>query len=65
MAPTRRVSHKGLKSLVILVCWEIWNERNAGIFNGTKAPSFAVTEKIKRGFGLDFGRGEASGVPNW
>jgi hypothetical protein len=39
------VSRKGLKSLVILVCWEIWNERNARIFNSTEAPSFAVTEK--------------------
>ena len=48
MAAIRGVSRKDLKSLVILVCWEIWNERNAGIFNGTKAPSFAVTEKIKR-----------------
>ena len=38
---------KGLKSLVILVCWEIWNERNARIFNSTEAPSFTVAEKIK------------------
>ena len=47
MAVIRGVSRKGLKSLVILVCWEIWNERNARIFNGTEAPSFTVTEKIK------------------
>ena len=47
MAVIRGVSRKGLKSLVILVCWEIWNERNARIFNSTEAPSFTVAEKIK------------------
>ena len=39
---------KGLKSLVILVCWEIWNERNARIFNSTEAPSFTVAERRLR-----------------
>ena len=34
-------------SLVILVCWEVWMERNARIFNRTEAPSFMVTAKIK------------------
>ena len=47
MAATRGVSLKGLKSLVNLVCWEVWNERIAPIFNRTEAPSFVVTEKIK------------------
>jgi len=47
IAATRGVSCKGLKSLVILVCWEVWNECNARIFNGTEAPSFVLTEKIK------------------
>ena len=47
MAAIRGVSRKDLKSLVILVCWEIWNEHNAHIFNGTEAPSFVVAEKIK------------------
>ena len=31
----------------ILVCWEVWNEHNASIFNCSEAPSFVVTEKIK------------------
>ena len=44
---TRGVSRKGLKSLVILVCWEIWNKCNACIFNSTEALSFTVAEKIK------------------
>ena len=47
MAAIRGVSRKGLKSLVILVCWEIWNEGNACIFNSIEAPSFTVAEKIK------------------
>ena len=47
MAATRGVSRKDLKSLVILVCWEIWNELNARIFNSTEVPSFTVAEKIK------------------
>ena len=47
MAAIRGVSRKDLKSLVILVCWEIWNERNVRIFNSTEAPSFTVAEKIK------------------
>ena len=59
MAAIRGVSRKGLKSLVILVCWEIWNERNACIFNSTKAPSFTVAEKIK-GASAEKIKGEAS-----
>jgi len=47
MVAIRGVSRKGLKSLVILVCWEIWNKRNACIFNSIEAPSFTVAEKIK------------------
>ncbi|PVH48090.1 hypothetical protein PAHAL_4G244300 [Panicum hallii] len=40
------VPRKGFKSLVILVCWKVWLERNARIFNRTEAPSFVVTTKI-------------------
>ena len=47
MAAIRGVLRKGLKSLIILVCWEIWNERNARIFDSTEAPSFTVAKKIK------------------
>ena len=47
MVVIRGVSRKGLKSLVILVCWEIWNERSARIFSSTKVLSFTVAEKIK------------------
>ena len=47
LAGTRGVPRRGLKSLVILVCWEVWMERNARIFNRTEAPSFVVTTKIR------------------
>jgi hypothetical protein len=36
-----------MKSLVILVCWEVWMKRNARILNRTEVPSFVVTAKIK------------------
>ena len=64
MAAIRGVSRKGLKSLVILVCWEIWNEGNACIFNSIEAPSFTVAEKIKGEASAWTGRGEAPVVPN-
>ena len=47
MATIRGVSRKGLKFLVILVCWKIWNEHNARIFDSTEAHSFTVAKKIK------------------
>ena len=47
LAWTQGVPRRGLKFLVILVCWEVWMERNARIFNRTKASSFVVTTKIR------------------
>ena len=56
---------KGLKSLVILVCWEIWNERNARIFNSTEAPSFTVAERrLRERLRLEFWPGETLDVSN-
>lgn len=31
-ASTPRIPGKGLRSLIILICWELWKERNARIF---------------------------------
>uniref|UniRef100_K4AJ36 Uncharacterized protein n=1 Tax=Setaria italica TaxID=4555 RepID=K4AJ36_SETIT len=31
-ARTTGISHKGLHSLIILVCWEVWLECNSRIF---------------------------------
>ncbi|PUZ62482.1 hypothetical protein GQ55_4G361800 [Panicum hallii var. hallii] len=47
LAKTQGVPRKGLKSLVILVRWEVWLEHNARIFNRTEAPSFVVITKIR------------------
>ncbi|WVZ65166.1 hypothetical protein U9M48_014575, partial [Paspalum notatum var. saurae] len=40
-------SKKGLRSLIILVCWEIWMERNNRIFNRSESPNGVVLQKIK------------------
>jgi hypothetical protein len=35
-------SRKGICSLIILVCWEVWNERNARVFDHTESTNFVV-----------------------
>ena len=47
LARTMGVSRKGVKSIIILICWEIWKERNARIFDRLEAPSFMIIAKIK------------------
>ncbi len=52
MANTRGVPKKGLRSLILLVVWEIWKERNRRIFDHKEmATSFLLT-KIKDEVGL-------------
>lgn len=42
------VTHKkGLRSLIILVQWEIWMERNARIFQHKEQTVHRVSDKIK------------------
>jgi hypothetical protein len=38
---------KGWRSLMILVCWEIWKERNARVFRRKFIPSGQLFAKIK------------------
>jgi len=38
---------KGLRSLIILVCWEVWKERNARIFDHNGATNQQVLNKIR------------------
>ena len=38
---------KGLRSLIILVCWEVWKERNARIFEHNGATNQQVLNKIR------------------
>jgi hypothetical protein len=42
-SPTSKV----VASLTLLVTWEIWNERNARVFNNRHASSMVILEKIK------------------
>jgi hypothetical protein len=48
-AMTVGASHfrKALGSLLLLTVWEIWNERNARIFNNKHSPTFVILDKIK------------------
>ncbi|PNT69050.1 hypothetical protein BRADI_3g48564v3 [Brachypodium distachyon] len=39
---------KGMATLVMLVSWEIWNERNARVFRKIFSMPTVVTSKIKR-----------------
>ena len=36
-----------MRSMIILVSWEIWNERNARIFNHKELPHNQLLQKIK------------------
>jgi hypothetical protein len=40
-------SRKGLASLILLVIWEIWKERNARVFRKKLSPTFVILDKIK------------------
>ena len=44
-APSTR--RKGLRSLIILVCWEVWKERNSRVFEHTESTNFMVLQRIK------------------
>ena len=39
---------KALGSLALLVTWEIWNERNARVFQNKFSPPFIILDKIKK-----------------
>jgi hypothetical protein len=38
---------KGLKSLIILVCWTIWHERNSRIFEGKEKPMSQLVAEMQ------------------
>ncbi|KAJ1268382.1 hypothetical protein BS78_07G130600 [Paspalum vaginatum] len=47
MAALPSPSRRDVRSLIILVCWELWKERNARIFDRSEVPSFKVAARIK------------------
>jgi hypothetical protein len=47
MAEGPSPNRKGLASLTLLTVLEIWQERNARIFNNMLSPTFVIVDKIK------------------
>nr|TKW35829.1 hypothetical protein SEVIR_2G400700v2 [Setaria viridis] len=41
------VPRKGLRSLLLLVCWQLWLERNARTFQRTERPAHALLSQIR------------------
>jgi hypothetical protein len=39
---------KAFASLMLLLTWELWSGRNAGIFRNKHAPHFVVLDQIKK-----------------
>lgn len=39
--------YKGLKSVFLLIAWEIWKERNVLIFRGKKETTYQITNRIQ------------------
>ena len=39
-------SRKGMASLLMLISWELWKERNARIFRNVSTPSMIIVDKI-------------------
>ena len=52
MGKLRNVRTKALRSLLLLVNWEIWKERNARIFDRRESSTIALLTKIKQEAGL-------------
>ena len=40
-------SPKALASLMMLISWEVWSERNARVFRNVAVPSVVIINKIK------------------
>jgi hypothetical protein len=48
MTSSQMPNRKAISSLALLVTWELWNERNARVFNNKHATHDVILEKIKR-----------------
>jgi hypothetical protein len=47
MDHTPSMARRGLRSIIMLVCWEIWKERNARIFEHKESAIAQLLPKIK------------------
>jgi hypothetical protein len=41
-------NRKAIASLALIVTWDIWNKRNARVFNSKHTPPLVLLEKMKR-----------------
>jgi hypothetical protein len=41
-------NRKAIASLALIVTWDIWNQRNARVFNSKHTPPLVLLEKMKR-----------------
>ena len=46
IALARSPNVKGMASLLMLISWELWKERNARVFRNVSAPTMILVEKI-------------------
>lgn len=46
IALARSPNVKGMTSLLMLISWELWKERNARVFRNVSAPTTIIVEKI-------------------
>ena len=45
---TPSTARRGLRSIIILVCWEVWNERNVRIFKRKESAPMHLLQKIRK-----------------
>jgi hypothetical protein len=45
---TPSTARRGLRSIIILVCWEVWNEKNARIFERKESAPMHLLQKRSR-----------------
>ena len=41
------IATKAMPSIIMLISWEIWKERNARVFRHVASPTFIVVSRIK------------------
>ena len=46
IALARSPNGKGMASLLMLISWELWKERNARVFRNTSTPSMIIVDRI-------------------
>jgi len=45
---TPSTARRGLRSIIILVCWEVWTERNTRIFERKESAPMHLLQKIRK-----------------